>query len=134
MDISAVMTELSTAAAAIPGLRVVPFTAARVNPPELSVGWPDPYEYDTTMGRGADQLRFPLTVCAGSVDARSSLALLGKYAAGAGTHSVKRFIELYPYTSCHFAVVKAVEFGVITAAGVEYLSAMFSVQVVGSGT
>lgn len=134
MDLAAVMDDLGDALATIPGLRVFPYWADRVQPPAAVVGWPDPLTYDSTMARGADQVELPITVLVGKVDARSSRDLLARYADGSGEASVKAVVEAHTPSSYDSVRVTRAEFSVATVSGVEYLAATFYVDLTGSGS
>lgn len=133
MDIASVMDDLGAALDAVDELRVYPYWAARVTPPSVTVGWPEPLTYDSTYRRGSDRATFPVTVLVGKVDARSSRDRLARYADGTGTHSVKAAIEAHAATAYDTAVVRSCSFEVITISGVEYLAGVFEVDVMGPG-
>jgi hypothetical protein len=57
---------------------------------------------------------------------------LTRYVAGSGD-SVKAAVEGYAATAYQSARVERVEFGAATVAGIEHLSATFSVDVIGPG-
>lgn len=133
MDLAAVMDQLGVALETVSGLRVAPYWADRVNPPQAVVGWPDPLTYDETYGRGSDSCVVPVTVLVGKVDARTSRDALAKYADGSGVHSIKAALESAAYTACDSVRVATCEFGVMTVAGVDYLSGTFNVEITGDG-
>lgn len=133
MNLHDVMTEVADALSAIDGLNTFPFYADRITPPAAVVAWPDPYEFDTTMGRGSDTATLPVVVLVGKVDAESAAAELGAYCDGAGPRSVKATVEAYDATTYDEAVVESVEFSVVTVASVEYLAATFNVNITGNG-
>lgn len=134
MLIGAVMDELGARLTGIEGLRVFPYWADRVTPPAAVIGWPDPLTYDTTARRGSDRMSMPISVLVGKVDARTSRDMMSRYADGAGLSSVKVALEAEGYTACDSVRVQSCEFAVMTVAAVEYLSATFAVDIVGSGS
>lgn len=134
MNVAAVMDEIGLALDTIEGLRVFPYSATKVIPPAAIVGWPDPYTYDSTMGRGSDRFTMPVWVVVGNVDARTSRDAIAKYADGSGEASVKVAIEATEYESCDSVRVQSCEFGTITVAGVEFLAATFQIDVTGAGS
>jgi hypothetical protein len=130
-----VMDELGVALKAIPDLRVKPYTEKRVNPPQAVVALPRRYSYDSTMGRGSDDIELSIVVFVGVSDAESSRNAIGDYVDGAGNRSVKKAIEAHipagdAYDVAH---VMAAEFLIMSVAGVEYQTATFRVRVVGKG-
>ncbi len=134
IDLAQVMDELGEALATIEGLRVRPYWADKVTPPQAVVGWPDPLNYDAAMTRGADRVEdMPVIVLAGKVDARSARDQIAAYANGSGARSVKSVIEAHEPSAYDSARVTRAEFGVIAVAGVEYLAATFFVDLIGKG-
>lgn len=133
MDVGAVMDDLGAALGSIDGLRVHPYWADRVTPPSAVVGFPDPLTFDATMGRGADRQTFPVHVCVGKVDARTSRDRVAKYADGSGPASVKAAVEGFEATAWDVARVASVDFGAVTIGGTDYLSATFQIEIIGTG-
>ena len=133
MNVYEVQTDLASALRSIEGLNVFPFWVDRITAPAAVVAWPDPYTFDTTMGRGSDTATFPVVVLVGKADAESSAIELGAYCNGSGDRSVKAVIEAYAATAYDVAVVESVEFAVTSVAGVEYLAATFQITVTGQG-
>lgn len=134
MNIAAVMDEVGVKLGTISGLRVFPFSVKSVQPPAAIVGWPDPYNYDLTFGRGSDRFTLPIYVVVGNVDAKASRNKISAYANGSGTSSIKAVLEAAVYTECDTVVVRSCEFSSITVAGVEFLAATFQVDVTGAGS
>ncbi|MBL8926320.1 MAG: hypothetical protein JNM77_08775 [Pseudonocardia sp.] len=134
MNLNDVRLELAEAVGAIEGVNVHSFYADRVTAPAVVVGWPDPHDYDLTMGRGSDSATFPVLVLVSKNDAESAAAELGAYCNGSGDRSVKAVIEAHdPAGVYDEAVVQSVEFSVVTVAGTEYLGAEFAVAITGTG-
>lgn len=133
MDVGAVMDDLGQALGSIDGLRVHPYWADRITPPSAVVGFPDPLTFDVTMGRGADRQTFPVHLCVGKVDARTSRDRVAQYADGSGPHSVKAAVEGWASTVWDVATVKSAEFGAVTIGGTDYLSATFQIEIIGTG-
>lgn len=134
MNVAAVMDELGAALGTISGLRVFPYSATKVVPPAAIVGWPDPYNFDSTMARGSDRATFPIYVVVGNVDARTSRDAISRYADGSGEASVKAVLEAFEFTACDAVRVMSCEFSTITVAGVEFLAATFQNDVTGAGS
>ncbi|MFE9748452.1 hypothetical protein ACFYOT_26395 [Saccharothrix saharensis] len=133
MNLADVMDELGTALEAIEGLRVHPYYADRIAPPSAVVGWPDPLDYDATMGRGADRVTLPVYVLVGKVDARSARDRLAVYLDGSDSKSVKAALDNGTYTACDSVTVTSATVESISVAGVEYLGGVFQVDIFGSG-
>lgn len=134
MNLIDVMDELGGALGGIAGLRVFPYPPETVTPPAAIVAWPDSIDYAASYGRGMDRLTIPIVVVVGKVSARASALLLGEYADGSGARSVKAVVDGGTYTAMDSVTVTAGEFDVVTMAGVDYLAALFEVDVVGSGS
>lgn len=128
-DISAVMDELGVTLDQIPDLRPFPYYADKVTPPAAIVGWPEELTFDTGMRRGSDAALFPVVVVVGRSDARTSRDRLAKYAAGSGAQSVKSAIEAHTGRAWSSARVTKAEFGIVSIAGVQYLSVTFDVDI-----
>lgn len=133
MNIGDIMDEIGTAVNTIADIRVLPYSAITVTPPAAIIGWPSPYSFDTTMARGMDSMDFPVNIVVGKVDARSSRDRMSKYVEGSGADSVKAAIESHTYTACDSVRVTKVEFSAVKIADVEYLSGLFTVNVIGRG-
>ena len=127
MNIALVMDQVSSALATLSGLRVTPYWSDRINPPAAVVGWPE-ITYDTTMSRGSDMFTLPVFVMVGTIDARTSRDVLSPY-----LQSVKAAVDGHAYTACHFARVASASVEPVSVGGVEYLAAVFQVEITGSG-
>lgn len=134
MNIATVMDQLGTALSGITGLRVFPYSADRVTPPAAIVGWPEPVTYDGAFRRGMDSLTLPVYVLVGRVDARSARDVLAAYLDGTGPSSVKAALDGGSYTACHTVRVATANVEALTSGGVEYLGAVFDVEITGSGS
>lgn len=133
MILSEVMDELGAALEAIEGLRVKSYTEQRVNPPMATVNLPRVYTYDSTYGRGSDDIELPIVVYAGRFDAESSRNAISQYVDGSGGRSIKQVIESHPPTAYDIAHVMDVQFAISVVAGTDYLTATFRVRLVGKG-
>lgn len=133
MNLAGVLDDLGAALGSIEGLRVFPYWTDRIAPPCAIVGWPEPLTYDATFGRGSDRTEIPVYVAVGKLDARSARDTMARYADGSGAHSVKAAVEAHEPTSYDTARVIRVEFDVLTVASVDYLSAVFFVDITGRG-
>jgi hypothetical protein len=133
VNLSGAMDELAAALDTIDGLRTYSYAVGRINPPAALVTWPEEIIYDQAMQRGADSMTLPVLVLVGGVDARSSRDLLGAYLAGAGPYSVKAAIDGYSYIELDSARVSTAKVDTVTVADVEYLGALFDVEIFGRG-
>lgn len=133
MNLADVMDEIADALGTIAGLRVTSYSAESISPPAAWVEWPDGVNFDAAMGRGGDRMTLPVRVAVGKVDARSSRTQLAAYCDGSGPSSIKAAIESRSPLSYGSARVTQAEFGVIVVAGVDYLAATFSIDIIGTG-
>lgn len=134
MILSAVMDELAAELDTIGGLRVFAYPTDSVPAPAAVVGYPEKINFDETMGRGVDKATFPVFLLVGRVTDRSAKALLGAYCDGSGTKSVKAVLNAgAPWVAMASVRVASIEFTVVTVAGIDYLTAVFTVDVYGTG-
>lgn len=127
------MQEVADSLDTIHGLRVSGFPAKSIQPPAAVVTWPEDITYDKGYARGMDTMDLWVIVLVGDAQARTSRDLLGKYADGGGSSSVKQAIEAKPHTSFDSARVKSVRFDPVEYGGTVYAAATFTVEIVGRG-
>jgi hypothetical protein len=133
MDLGAVMDELGVALTGVPGLRVSPYWAERPTPPFAVVGFPEELHYDLTMGDGGEQFSVPIIVGVSRGDGRTARNRIIGYTKGTGFGTVKNAVETHHGIAWDSARVQSVEFGMGTWSGVEYLTATFTVDIIGTG-
>lgn len=133
MNLADVMDELGTALEGITGLRVSPFPADQVQPPAAVVGYPETITFDMTYGRGVDSMQVPVYVLVGKAWDRTARDRLAVYCHGSGASSIKAVLEGGEHTAMSSVRVVSADFQVVTVASVDYLAAVFSVDVFGSG-
>jgi hypothetical protein len=133
VDLDAVMTELGVALETVPNLRIA-VVGEKPQPPAAYVSYPESITFDRTYGRGTDEMDLQVVLVVGQTVARATRAALAAFCAGSGASSVKSALEDYsPYESCDVVRVTSVDFDVVKLAAVDYMAAIFSVNVVGSG-
>jgi hypothetical protein len=129
-----VMAGIGNRLRTLEGLRVFDYPADNLSPPMAVVAFPEgDVEYDA-QGH-ADRAEFVVFVVVGRVSERSGYAALAAYMSGSGTSSVKAAIEADPTLGGAAdggttRVTSSRIESVVTSAGVEYLAASFSVDVV----
>lgn len=127
------MNEVATALGGVTGLRVYPWAQKTITPPGAVLSLPDSIDYHGTYGTGQEMINdLVCVVMLGKASERAALKNLGPYVAGSGAKSVKTVLEAYAYTTCHTLTVTSVEFPEMTLAGVEYLAALFHIDIVGT--
>lgn len=128
------MGEVAAAADTISGLRVYAWGARSVTAPAAMVTLPEEIIYDSTYGRGLDDIRdLILIVLVGQADARMATKNLAAYAAGAGAKSIKAAVDGYAYTEADSVTVTRCTFETVTLAKTDYLAALFHINITGPG-
>lgn len=134
MDIKLVMNEIAARLATINGLQVFSYPASPVSPPAALLSYPASIDFDETYGRGMDRIRdLPLLIIEGRptlIDTRDRIAA---YTAGSGVRSVKAVLESGTYTTFDEIRVASAEFDVVSIAAVDYLAAIFALDIAGQG-
>lgn len=133
MNITAIRDELGAALETIGGLRAFGYWPNRIVPPAAIVAWPDPYTFNNAYQRGASSAAIDVTVLVGKPDARSSQLALARYADEAGAQSVRNAIEAHASTAWDVATVTTWTGATVQISDVEYLAAVFTVQIFGQG-
>ena len=133
MDTAQVMAALGDALATIPGLRVYPYEADQIMLPAGLVDEPETIAFDETMRRGADRGDFTVLIAVARVDARSSSLALAPYRAGSGEKSVKAAVEAHVTDAWDSVRVKTAERGYVVIGDISYLSAKFTIDIIGRG-
>lgn len=136
MILSDVMDQVATRLGMIQGIRAYEYPPDKVDVPAAVVAYPDTYTYDATYRRGGDRMALPVVAVVGRVSDRATRDLLSVYVDGDGPQSFKRVLEskdLPRYTAFDSVRVSEAEFDVVTIAGVDYVAALFDLDIIGSG-
>lgn len=133
MDLAAVMDEVGDRLDTITGLRVYRYPPDNVQVPAAVVTYPESYMYDETYGRGTDRMTLPVVVMVGKVSDRKSRDRLAAYVNGSGASSVKAVVEAGDPTSYDTARVEKAEFDIVQMAGVDYVAATITIDIIGEG-
>lgn len=136
MNLNDVADQLSARLDTIAGLRCFdyppPSVAGAV--PAGIVSYPEAVEFDANYRRAADRIEeWPVLIVVGKATDRTARARIYDYAAGSGAKSVKAVLESGTYTSFGTLRVTRCTFDVVTIAGVDYISALFSLDIAGPG-
>lgn len=135
MDLGDVMDEVAAGLEPIVGLRVHAYPIAKITPPAAIVSYPESIDYDATMARGTDRITgLPVLVIVGKASDRTARDAIAPYAAGSGPSSVKARLEAGTYTAFDFLTVTSCEFDTVTIGNIDYLAALFRLDIVGPGT
>lgn len=130
LDLPQSMEALAAALGAVEGLRCYAYPPDSVVVPAAVVGLPEVIEYDETMGRGADRVTVPVYVLVSKASDRAGAGRLGAYLSADG---VKAAVESYAPPSpapWHTVRVSRADVSVISVAGVDYLAATFTLDLV----
>lgn len=136
MDLAAVMDEIGASIQGVEGLEGRTFAYP---PPTVTgfagiVSYPDRIDYDQTYGRGMDKITdLPVLIVVGQATDRGARDRVAQYAVGFGPMSVKAAIEAGPHTSFDDIQVKSCEFDVVTIGAIDYICAMFKMDIAGQG-
>lgn len=134
MDLNLVMDEIGERLGYIDGLNVFDFPAPTVVPPAAVLSYPDRVEFDETYGRGMDRIvDLPLFVVEGKADTRNARDRIAEYVAGSGDRSVKAVLESGTYTSFDDIQVTSAVFDVVRIGAIDYIAAIFTLNIAGSG-
>jgi hypothetical protein len=135
VNLAAVMQEVADAVNEITGLRTSGWPVGSLVAPGAIVTYPDSIDYDETYGRGLDKItNLPLWVVIGQVKDKSARDRAGEYAAGKGARSIKQRLEGRGWSSLDTLTVTKCRFDTVTEAGVDYLAALFSIDIFGDAS
>lgn len=132
MDLDLVMSELSDALDTIDGLRVA-IVGEKPVPPAAYISYPESMDYHGTYGLGQHKMTLQAILIVGRTVDRSTRKALAAYCDSNDTASVKTALESGTYTSCDVVTVTGVDFDVVRLAAIDYMAAIFTVDVSGSG-
>lgn len=134
MDLAQVMQQIADRLDTIDGLRTHAHPMGSVTPPAAIVSYPEVIDYDQTYQRGEDHLTLPLVVVVGRPYDRGTRDALAPYVNGSGPSSVKAVLEAGDFTAFATVEVQRCEFDVLSIGGVDYMAALFTLDISGSGS
>ena len=126
------MGEVATRLRTIAGLRVFDYPVDEVRPPTAIVALPE-ITFDETYGRGTDRYAMPVLLVVGNAVDRAARNNLAPYVKGSGAKSVKATLEGYTPVAFDSIRVQSASFDVVTFGSVDYLTASFTLDILGSG-
>lgn len=139
MDLYALMTEIDTRLKTITALRTTAIgTDTAVKVPAAVQYLPDRIDFDQTGGRGSDKISdIVVVVFVGRSNLRGAVQAIAPYLAGSGAKSIKAKLDhsvATPYANAFDVQVVYAEVDYNAKIGnVEYLAALFHLNVTGSG-
>lgn len=134
LDVASVMDGLATRLRTISGLRVFAYPPDAIAPPAAVVSYPEPLEWDVTMGPSpVDHATVSVHVAVGRVSDRAARDKLASYMAGSGASSVKAAIEADGTLggAADSTSVVSVTGLDLNIGGVAYVAATFTCDVIG---
>lgn len=134
MDLNQVMDEIGVRLRTITGWNVFDYPAPTVMPPAAILSYPERIIFDETYRRGMDKIEgLPLYVIDGKANDREARDRIAAYVAGTGPRSVKAVLESGTYTAFDVIRVRTAEFGVLRIGSNDYIEALFTLDIAGSG-
>lgn len=135
MNVGDVMDEIAVRLRAAPSLtgRTYAHPVGRITPPAAIVDFPSKGQFDETYGRGMDRWIGEVAVLVGRPTERQTRDQLAKYLDGSGPESVKALLDGEDYAACDGVRVTGWETEVWSVAGVDYLTALFELDIYGPG-
>ncbi|HKX46586.1 MAG TPA: hypothetical protein VJP77_07775 [Planctomycetota bacterium] len=133
VNLADVMDEVAAQLDTITGLRAFAYPPDALVPPAAVVSYPDEVSYDQTYARGMDRITLPVVVLVGKASDRMSRDTIAGYVDGTGAGSIKAVVEAGTYTACDTVRVSRCEFDVVRIAGIDYLAALFELDITGQG-
>ena len=136
MRLADVMDEVAAVAATVPSLagRTYAWPAEEVSPPAAMVTYPAELDPLVAFQRGTDRWTAGLVVVVGRVWDRSTRDQMAGYVSGDGAESVIAALFAHDWQECAYCVPVRVTFDAIQIAGVEYMAALFELDIAGNGT
>lgn len=134
MQLANVMQQVADRLATIAGLRAYGMPQKGVTPPAAIVSYPENVTFDATYGRGMDKITLPMVVLIGRPLDRTTRDLMAGYCDGSGAQSIKAVLESGAYTAFDALRVVDIDFDVVTEASIDYLAALFTLDIGGKGT
>ncbi len=134
MNLEAVMVEIAEKMSAFVGFNVFDYPVDSVTPPAGLLSYPEAIEYDTTYGNAVMGFNdLPLYLVTGRADSKEARNQIAKWVDPLGLNSVKAFLDRENYNSCDHVHVHSARFDTIAIAGIEYVVAIFRLDVTGEG-
>lgn len=109
------------------------YSVRKLTPPAFLIDLPEEMNPHGTYQGGLSKWRVPFSVVVGAHQQESSEIELAEFTDEEGSRSVVRAVEDRIYTACSSLTVTQIVPVVMTFAGVQYLGALFSSDVVGKG-
>lgn len=131
-----VMDEVAAVAATVPSLqgRTYGWPAESVTPPAAMVTYPAEIDPLVAFQRGTDRWSAGLVVVVGRVWDRSTRDQIAGYVSGDGAESIIAAFYAHDWQACAYCVPQRITFDAIQLGGIEYMAALFELDIAGNGT
>lgn len=134
MKLKAVMEELGDKLRLFTGINVFDYPVDTVTPPAGIISYPERIEYDVTYDRGGDMFwNLPVYMVTDRVDSKSARNQISEWTDPTSNNSVKAYLDKENYSSCDSIQVVNATFDTMSIAGIDYLVAVFELNVSGEG-
>jgi hypothetical protein len=134
MNLANVMDEIAACLDQVAGLRVFAWPPGKIPaPPVAVVSYPTELDYQTTYGRGVNTIEIPVVLALGQPNDRQTRKVASTYLSGGGSGAVAALLDGYHWTTCSDVTAVKAQTDVVAIGGVEYLAALFTLQVIGQG-
>ncbi len=135
MNLKEVMEEIADKLKHFTGLNVFDYPVDSVTPPAGILSYPERIEYDVTYQAGEMMFwNLPVYMVTDRVDSKSARNQVAKWTDPNGVNSVKTYLDKENYNSCDDVQVVSATFDTMTVAGIDYLVAVFELNVTGEGS
>jgi hypothetical protein len=136
MNLANVMDEIADKLMQFTGVNIFPHPVDEITPPGGVLGYPERINYYETYGNGDGDDTYedmPLWMVTDRSDMKDARDQIAKWTDRKGNSSIITFLEKQNYMSCDDVQVAEARFDIITIAGIDYMAAMFTLNVVGEG-
>lgn len=127
------MDEIGDCVDQVPGLRVYRWPPGKVSTPAAVVSYPTEANYQVTYGRGVNTLSIPLVLALGKPIDRSTRDAMSVYLSGSGPAAIAALLDAWDWQSCSDVTAKGAVVDVVRIGAIDYLSALFTLDVIGQG-
>jgi hypothetical protein len=134
MNLQLVMEEIADKLRAFTGLNVFDYPVDTVTPPAGILSYPDSINYDESYQSGEmTYSNLPVYMVTDRADSKSARNQVSTWTDPHSAESVKAYLDRENYNHCEDVQVVKATFDVMSIAGVDYLVAVFSLEVSGEG-
>jgi hypothetical protein len=135
MNIGLILTEIADRLKTVEGLRVSAIPQRSITPPAAFPLLPNGIRYDQTYGRGVTNVEgLEVWAAVGKATERAAVASLGEYVSDVGAKSIKVVLEGRQGVNWDDLQVVSAEIGELTIGGVDYLGAVFTLNLACKGS